>query len=91
MTTLTYEIRIKLLSIKKKGYFGYPYLTDSKIADEDGVRHITWYLEPNTPIHEQIHMAHRIAMKHVGDVYIDEDIVDDVCDEALMVIAKGIE
>jgi len=90
MTELTYVTLISILSIKKKGYFGYPFLTDSKEPDEDGIRHITWYLEPNTSGHEQVHMAHRIAMKSVNDVYIDSDIVDDVCDEALMVIAKGI-
>lgn len=90
MTTSTYETRISILSVKKKGYFGYPFLTDSKEPDEDGVRHVTWYLEPNTPFPEQIHMAHRIAVKSINDVYIDEDIADDVSDEALMVIAKGI-
>lgn len=77
-----------ILCIKKKGFFGYPFVERAEGPDEDGIRWFTWYLEPNTNEYDQRMTVHMFAGDEIADIIIDEDIADDVADSALLYLSS---
>ncbi len=81
-----------LLHIRLKGSQSQPDFEISEGPDEDGIQWATWYLEKNTCDVRQCELiGHNMRNLLLHDVYIDEDVVEEVSDLAMLTLIKVVE
>jgi hypothetical protein len=58
--------------------------------EESGEKHFTYALRKNTPPHLQVGELATLLCRHkVDEVYISDDVVEEVCEEALEYVVRA--